>query len=124
MNSSLFYQITGTVEASDNISDYNEDRAHWLMFDSVQKLSVKGGGTIDGNGNIWWQNSCKTNQKLVRNYSTILLSLINIYKSYSNAITILLCFFAALQEGPYGMYYCSLNLDSNLLEIDLVKKFR
>ncbi|KAK8468214.1 hypothetical protein PHAVU_007G253101 [Phaseolus vulgaris] len=62
--SNIAVQITGTVEASDNISDYNEDRAHWLMFDSVQKLSVKGGGTIDGNGNIWWQNSCKTNQKL------------------------------------------------------------
>lgn len=59
-------QISGTLEASDNPSDYSEDRRYWLIFDSVQKLSVKGGGTIDGNGNIWWQNSCKRNKKLVR----------------------------------------------------------
>ncbi|KAG2403403.1 Polygalacturonase protein [Vigna angularis] len=62
--SNIAVQISGTLVASDNPSDYSEDRTHWLMFDSVQKLSVNGGGTIDGNGNIWWQNSCKKNPKL------------------------------------------------------------
>lgn len=60
------FQISGTIEASENLSDYSEDLTHWLVFDSIEKLSVKGGGTIDGNGNIWWQNSCKVNEKLVR----------------------------------------------------------
>lgn len=62
----FFFQISGTIEASDNPSDFSKDRTHWLMFNGVQKLSVKGGGIIDGNGNIWWKNSCKRNKKLVR----------------------------------------------------------
>lgn len=64
--SNIEVQISGTLDASNNPSDYNEDPTHWLMFDSIQKLTVKGGGTINGNGNIWWQNSCKKNKKLVR----------------------------------------------------------
>ncbi|TKY53339.1 Polygalacturonase protein [Spatholobus suberectus] len=62
--SNIAVQISGTLEASDNPSDYSEDSTHWLRFATVQKLSVKGGGTIDGNGNIWWQNSCKRNKNL------------------------------------------------------------
>ncbi|KAL2327030.1 hypothetical protein Fmac_020457 [Flemingia macrophylla] len=62
--SNIAVQISGTLEASDNPSDYSKDPTHWLVFDNVQKLSVKGGGTIDGKGEIWWQNSCKTNKKL------------------------------------------------------------
>uniref|UniRef100_A0A0E0C059 endo-polygalacturonase n=1 Tax=Oryza meridionalis TaxID=40149 RepID=A0A0E0C059_9ORYZ len=37
---------------------------HWIMFNGVSGLTVAGGGTVDGNGKIWWQNSCKTNAKL------------------------------------------------------------
>ncbi|KAK4272530.1 hypothetical protein QN277_021074 [Acacia crassicarpa] len=57
-------QIHGVLEASDNPSDYEHDPTHWLEFKNVQSLSVKGDGTINGNGNIWWQNSCKRNKKL------------------------------------------------------------
>ncbi|RDX58481.1 hypothetical protein CR513_62201, partial [Mucuna pruriens] len=56
-------QISGTLEASDDPSDYEEDSIHWLVFDSIEKLFVYGGGTINGNGKIWWQNSCKRNKK-------------------------------------------------------------
>ncbi|TKY62608.1 Polygalacturonase protein [Spatholobus suberectus] len=56
-------QISGTLKASDDPSDYSEDSRYWLVFDSIQKLFVYGGGTINGNGNIWWQNSCKRNKK-------------------------------------------------------------
>ncbi|KAK9290658.1 hypothetical protein L1049_008831 [Liquidambar formosana] len=57
-------EIYGTIEASDDRSDYKNDGKHWLVFDSVQNLLVEGGGTINGNGNIWWQNSCKINKAL------------------------------------------------------------
>ncbi|KAG5043348.1 hypothetical protein JHK87_007263 [Glycine soja] len=56
-------EISGTLEASDDPSDYEDDRRHWLVFDNVKKLFVYGGGTIDGNGKIWWKNSCKRNKK-------------------------------------------------------------
>ncbi|XP_052171795.1 polygalacturonase-like isoform X2 [Diospyros lotus] len=60
----LTVQIYGTIEASANRADYKEDGTHWLLFDSVQNLQVQGGGTIDGNGNTWWENSCKINKAL------------------------------------------------------------
>ncbi|KAK4487691.1 hypothetical protein RD792_005649 [Penstemon davidsonii] len=61
-NSHITIQIAGTIVASDDRSDYSEDERHWLIFDSVENLVVQGGGTINGNGNIWWQNSCKINK--------------------------------------------------------------
>ncbi|CAI0404638.1 unnamed protein product [Linum tenue] len=47
------------------MKDYENDRRHWIKFESLQNFRVKGGGTIDGNGQIWWQNSCKVNTRLV-----------------------------------------------------------
>ncbi|WZZ17800.1 hypothetical protein YC2023_110889 [Brassica napus] len=54
-------QILGTLSASTKRSDYNKDKNHWLILEHVNNLSVDGGseGTVDGNGKIWWQNSCK-----------------------------------------------------------------
>ncbi|EEF32761.1 polygalacturonase [Ricinus communis] len=62
--SNLTLQIYGTIEASDDRSDYEEDDRHWIVFERVQNFLVEGGGTIDGNGKIWWQNSCKLNKDL------------------------------------------------------------
>nr|GMC79383.1 polygalacturonase-like [Ipomoea batatas] len=58
-------QIYGSIEASDDLSDYEDDRSHWLKFSSVQNLMVEGDGTINGNGKIWWQNSCKVDTSRV-----------------------------------------------------------
>ncbi|XP_021283061.1 polygalacturonase-like [Herrania umbratica] len=60
--SNLRVEIYGTIEASDDQSDYQEDSRHWLVFDGVRNLVVGGGGTINGNGKIWWENSCKRNK--------------------------------------------------------------
>ncbi len=47
-------------------SDWSKETIrHWIMFNGVSGLTVAGGGTVDENGKIWWQNSCKTNAKLV-----------------------------------------------------------
>ncbi|KAL2501729.1 Polygalacturonase ADPG1 [Forsythia ovata] len=60
--SEITIQIAGTLVASNDRSDYSKYGRHWLLFDSVQNLIVEGGGTINGNGNVWWQNSCKINK--------------------------------------------------------------
>ncbi|KAG7958705.1 hypothetical protein I3843_10G031600 [Carya illinoinensis] len=60
----LTMQIYGTIEASEDQSDYSEDGRYWLVIERVENLIVEGGGTIDGNGKIWWQNSCKINKTL------------------------------------------------------------
>ncbi|KAJ4706421.1 Polygalacturonase [Melia azedarach] len=60
----LTVQIYGTLEASDDQSDYKKDSRHWIVFDNVQNLLVEGGGSINGNGKIWWENSCKIDKSL------------------------------------------------------------
>ncbi|XP_015089361.1 polygalacturonase-2 [Solanum pennellii] len=61
--SSISVKIFGSLEASSKISDY-KDRRLWIAFDSVQNLVVGGGGTINGNGQVWWPRSCKINKSL------------------------------------------------------------
>ncbi|XP_061353902.1 polygalacturonase-like [Gastrolobium bilobum] len=58
------FMLYGTIEAWPQISAYEEDRQHWIVFDSVTNFKVDGGGTFNGNGKKWWQNSCKTNKNL------------------------------------------------------------
>ena len=58
-------QIYGTLQASADRSAYSKDLTRWLVFENVQNLAVEGGGTIIGNGKIWWENSCKVNDDLV-----------------------------------------------------------
>ncbi|KAE9616375.1 hypothetical protein Lal_00035073 [Lupinus albus] len=58
------FMIYGTIKAWPVMSAYEQDRLHWIVFDSVSNFKVDGGGTFNGNGKIWWQNSCKTNTNL------------------------------------------------------------
>uniref|UniRef100_A0ACD5TKN3 Uncharacterized protein n=1 Tax=Avena sativa TaxID=4498 RepID=A0ACD5TKN3_AVESA len=63
--SSIKLMIEGTLVAPPKRSYWIEDTIrHWILFNAVRGLTVTGGGTIDGNGKIWWQSSCKTNPKL------------------------------------------------------------
>jgi len=58
-------KLYGTIEAWTQMSAYQEDRQRWIMFDSVSNFRVGGGGTFNGKGKKWWQNSCKANTNLV-----------------------------------------------------------
>lgn len=73
-------QIDGSIEATDDESDYGEDGRHWLKFDSVKSLLLDGSGTINGNGNSWWQNSCKVNKDLVLYPICILFNFLYVIK--------------------------------------------
>jgi polygalacturonase len=65
--SSVTVTVKGTLVASPNRSDWSdEDRRHWIVFRQVDRLTVNGGGAVDGNGETWWKNSCKINKALVR----------------------------------------------------------
>ncbi|GAV86059.1 Glyco_hydro_28 domain-containing protein [Cephalotus follicularis] len=63
--SDLIFKIYGTIKASTKQLDYQEDRRHWLHFKNLENFSVEGGGTINGNGQKWWNDSCKINKSLV-----------------------------------------------------------
>lgn len=58
--------VKGTLVASPNRADWSDsDRRHWIVFRSVDRLTVHGRGSIDGNGHSWWPHSCKINKALV-----------------------------------------------------------
>lgn len=64
--SSVTLTVKGTLVASPNRADWSDsDRRHWIVFRSIDKLTVNGGGAIDGNGEKWWPHSCKINKALV-----------------------------------------------------------
>ncbi|KAK7341164.1 hypothetical protein VNO80_24089 [Phaseolus coccineus] len=58
------FMLYGTIEAWTQMSAYQEDRQHWIIFDSVSNFRVGGGGTFNGKGKNWWQNSCKATTNL------------------------------------------------------------
>ncbi|CAM0877105.1 unnamed protein product [Alopecurus aequalis] len=63
--STVVLMVKGTLVAPPSPSDWSEDNIrHWIMFQGISDLTVTGGGAINGNGEIWWKNSCKTNQAL------------------------------------------------------------
>ncbi|KAB2068883.1 hypothetical protein E1A91_A08G064400v1 [Gossypium mustelinum] len=62
--SPLLLKIYGTLEATEDHSDYQDNGRRWLYFDNVENLRLEGGGIIDGNGKTWWEKSCKVNKAL------------------------------------------------------------
>lgn len=58
-------KIAGTIVASDNFSDYSKDERHWIIFDSINNLLIDGGGTFNGKGKAWWDNSCKRKEGVI-----------------------------------------------------------
>ncbi|EXB53506.1 hypothetical protein L484_005936 [Morus notabilis] len=36
-----------------------------LLFDSIDNLVVEGGGTLNGNGDVWWKQSCRKHRSLM-----------------------------------------------------------
>ncbi|KAJ3674832.1 hypothetical protein LUZ60_005448 [Juncus effusus] len=63
--SNITFIINGKLIASRNRYDWNSSNSRiWLVFTWVENITITGGGTLDGNGNIWWQVSCKMNTAL------------------------------------------------------------
>ncbi|KAK8474757.1 hypothetical protein V6N12_036923 [Hibiscus sabdariffa] len=53
-------QLGGTLIAPESTSWTDGQVAVWIQFSSVENLILDGGGTIDGQGSIWWQPCMKT----------------------------------------------------------------
>ncbi|XP_078164702.1 polygalacturonase QRT2-like isoform X2 [Carex rostrata] len=60
------HEIRGKLKAPSERSYWliEEDVDYWIKFRNVRHLTVKGGGKLDGSGQVWWQNSCKINESL------------------------------------------------------------
>ncbi|KAK6116522.1 hypothetical protein DH2020_049727 [Rehmannia glutinosa] len=53
----IVFQIDGTIVAPTGPSHWASGLFQWLLFTKLVGLTIKGSGTIDGNGAVWWQNS-------------------------------------------------------------------
>ncbi|XP_057790087.1 polygalacturonase QRT2-like [Salvia miltiorrhiza] len=56
-HSGISLEIQGTIKSFAQM--YDIPRRLWIKFEDVKNMEIFGGGTIDGNGEVWWKNSCK-----------------------------------------------------------------
>ncbi|CAN6295984.1 unnamed protein product [Urochloa humidicola] len=62
---SITAMIKGTLEAPSNRSVWlDRNLQEWITFEGIDRLLVLGGGTLNGNGQEWWINSCKLNKSM------------------------------------------------------------
>jgi polygalacturonase len=121
--SSVVVTVQGTLVASPNVADWSDaDRRHWIVFRGVDRLTVNGGGAVDGNGDKWWPHSCKINKALVSFFPFFLISYIYIQifcrrccRKNGNVLMFLRVFFPQpCNEAPTALsfHYCaSLRVD-------------
>ncbi|CAM0877108.1 unnamed protein product [Alopecurus aequalis] len=63
--SSVVFMVKGMLVAPPSRSAWSDENInHWILIQGAAGLTVTGGGTINGNGDIWWKNSCKTDKAL------------------------------------------------------------
>ncbi|KAI9113729.1 hypothetical protein K1719_014980 [Acacia pycnantha] len=57
----LVFQVDGTLMAPDGPDSWPkaDSRNHWLVFYRLDQMTLNGTGTIEGNGEQWWDLPCK-----------------------------------------------------------------
>lgn len=59
-------KISGTIIAPNDPDAWEGlNPRKWLYFHGVSRLTVEGGGTVNGMGQEWWRRSCKHNHSNV-----------------------------------------------------------
>eukprot|EP01018_Ginkgo_biloba_P031288 Gb_27331 [translate_table: standard] len=92
-------QVVGNLIASRENRLWNDQGLdYWLHFKDVNGLTVEGGGSLHGNGEFWWNESCSVNKMnslkfsrgtniVVRNISSISSRQIHISFDSCNGVT-------------------------------------
>lgn len=62
--------MDGRIIAPTNPTVWGSGLLQWLEFKNLNGISVKGKGTIDGQGSVWWQNAQLENPDYHPNYTT------------------------------------------------------
>ncbi|KAL2234715.1 UNVERIFIED_CONTAM: putative polygalacturonase [Sesamum indicum] len=61
--SNVTLRVSGILVAPQDPEVWDGLNVHkWLYFHGVKQLTIEGGGLIDGRGQKWWAQSCKTNE--------------------------------------------------------------
>ncbi|KAI4379894.1 hypothetical protein MLD38_006134 [Melastoma candidum] len=57
-SNSVIVQIDGILKAPGSLAEWEaSSRKTWLTFTSINNLVIKGSGSLDGQGSIWWKHS-------------------------------------------------------------------
>ncbi|KAL6882627.1 hypothetical protein ACP4OV_011317 [Aristida adscensionis] len=67
----IIVQVMGEITAPPASAWREGSRGHWLMFHGVDRLTVTGGGVLDGKGETWWFRRC-TDDACVKSAPTAL----------------------------------------------------
>lgn len=60
--SKVIFLVSGNITAPKDPHVWDGLNPHkWLYFHGMDHLVIRGGGTINGMGNKWWEQSCKVN---------------------------------------------------------------
>ncbi|KAF5793570.1 putative polygalacturonase [Helianthus annuus] len=74
----ILFQLDGTIIAPINANAWGKGLLQWLEFTKLVGLTIKGKGTIDGRGSVWWTKSIlddpidNEEQLVVSSYNTTL----------------------------------------------------
>ncbi|KAH9715008.1 Pectin lyase-like superfamily protein [Citrus sinensis] len=52
-------KLSGTIKAPDGPSAWTSEIGRWIAFGNITGLNINGRGLFDGNGQKWWDQSCK-----------------------------------------------------------------
>lgn len=55
----FFMKLSGTIKAPDGPSAWTSEIERWIVFGNITGLNINGRGHFDGNGQKWWDQSCK-----------------------------------------------------------------
>lgn len=50
-------QLDGTIVAPTSSGPWGKGILQWLEFTKLVGLTIRGSGTVDGNGAVWWQST-------------------------------------------------------------------
>ncbi|CAI9092940.1 OLC1v1028314C2 [Oldenlandia corymbosa var. corymbosa] len=53
----IVFQLDGTIIAPTNTSPWGSGTLQWIQFTKLVGITVQGSGTIDGRGEVWWQDA-------------------------------------------------------------------
>ncbi|XP_009769209.1 polygalacturonase At1g48100 isoform X1 [Nicotiana sylvestris] len=67
----IVFLLDGRIIAPTNPKIWGSGLLQWLEFKKLNGISVKGKGTIDGQGSVWWQNTHLEDPDDDPNYTTL-----------------------------------------------------
>ncbi|XP_047326375.1 polygalacturonase At1g48100-like [Impatiens glandulifera] len=59
--SNIIFQLDGTIIAPTSSSAWGSGFLQWIEFKNLKGITIRGKGTIDGQGSVWWTNSRNEN---------------------------------------------------------------